>query len=103
MNYIMGFMNINLEDEEITFKCFCQILKKYNREMFATKLEKLKTYFSKVTKIIELYLPRLAQHFKVISFYYNLIIKYIRKKMLIVHTMYQYGLSQYLRIHSNIL
>ena len=63
----MAFMSITLEDEDITFKCFSQILQMYSRDMFTSKKTKLTAYFSKISKLIELYLPKLAKHFKVVK------------------------------------
>jgi len=64
MNYIMGFLQMNLEDEETTLKCFCQIMNKYMKDVFDKEFFKLKVNFHKFNKLIDLYLPKLAYHFR---------------------------------------
>ena len=93
MNYIMGFLLMSIKDEEMTFRFFCQIMNNSLKEVFDKDFYKLKSYFYKFNKLLEIYLPQLSIHFKVILIKYidKLILKY-RKKKLIRHIIYQLGL-----------
>ena len=65
MNYIMAFLNINIKDEETTFKCFCQIMNKHNRQIFEKDFFKINSYFYKLAKLMELFTPKIIAHFEV--------------------------------------
>lgn len=65
MNYIMGFLYINLRDEEKTFKCFCYLMKIYFENMFTKDLYKLRLLFYQFERCLMLILPELAEYFKV--------------------------------------
>lgn len=65
MNYIMGFMYINIKDEETTFKAFTYLINLYFENMFTKDLYKLKVLFYQFEKCLGLFIPNLADHFKV--------------------------------------
>ena len=67
MNYIMGFLYINIKDEEKTFKAFTYLIDLYFENMFTKDLYKLKLLFFQFDRCLALFLPNLADHFKVIS------------------------------------
>ena len=68
MNYIMGFLLMSIKDEEMTFRFFCQIMNNSLKEVFDNDFYKLKCYFYKFNKLLEVYLPQLSIHFKVNSY-----------------------------------
>ena len=66
MNYIIAFLYLNFNDEEITFNCFCYVMDNYNKALFQNNFVKLYSNFYKSATMIDIYLPKLAQHFQVI-------------------------------------
>lgn len=74
MNYIMGFLYIHLKDEEKTFKCFTYLINLYFEDMFTKDLHKLQLLFFQFEKCFALFVPDLADHFKV-KFYFNIYLK----------------------------
>lgn len=64
MNYIMGFILINLKDANVTFKSFIRVMDWYLKALFENEFKLLKVYFFKFNRMIELYIPELAAHFK---------------------------------------
>ena len=71
MNYMMGFLYINLQDPELSFKCFCKTMELI-RPLFDHEFKQLKKVFFKFTRILELYLPELSDHFKVLWYILSL-------------------------------
>lgn len=65
MNYIMGFLYINIKDEEKTYKCFSYLIDLYFENMFTKDLYKLKLLFFQFERCLALFVPDLADHFKV--------------------------------------
>lgn len=65
MNYIMGFLYIHLKDEDKTYKCFTYLINMYFEDMFTKDLDKLKLLFFQFERCLALYIPDLADHFKV--------------------------------------
>jgi len=62
---MMGFLYINTQDPDRSFKAFVKIMDKFLKGLFDNEFKLLKLYFFKFTRILELYAPDLAQHFKV--------------------------------------
>lgn len=54
-----------LGDEELAFRCFCQVMEKFMKNIFDEGFDKLKLHFGSFMKLIEIDLPQLAQHYKV--------------------------------------
>jgi len=100
MNYVMGFCYINLQDPNITFKCFVRLMEWHVKPIFEREFKVLKQYFFKFNRIIDLYLPDLAEHFKVIS--YRIKSKPFRQKKLKQAFSCPLGSSQSFLIISNI-
>lgn len=64
MNYMMGFVYIITQNPHKSFKVFCKMMEKL-RHLFDHEFKQLKKYFFKFTRLIELFMPDLADHFKV--------------------------------------
>jgi len=64
MNYMMGFLYINTQDPDRSFKAFVKIMDKFLKGLFDNEFKLLKLFFFKFTRVLELYAPDLAQHFK---------------------------------------
>lgn len=65
MNFLMGFLFILIQDEEITFKCFAVILEKMLRNVLTQDLKRVKLLFYQLDRLISRYLPTLFEHFSV--------------------------------------
>lgn len=61
----MGFLLLVFEDEELTFRSFCQVMDKFMKPIFANNFEMLNLYFGRFKKLIDLNLAVLSRHFKV--------------------------------------
>jgi len=64
MNYMMGFLHINTLDADRSFKAFVRMMEKFMKGLFDNEFKQLKIYFFKFNRILELYAPDLAEHFK---------------------------------------
>ena len=60
----MGFLLLVFEDEELTFRSFCQVMDKFMKPIFANNFEMLNLYFGRFKKLIDLNLAVLSRHFK---------------------------------------
>lgn len=63
----MGFLYINTQDPELSFKIFVKLMDNFMKGIFDDDFKQLKLYFFKFTRLIELYAPDLAEHFKVFN------------------------------------
>lgn len=79
---MMGFLYINTQDPDRSFKAFVKIMDKFLKGIFDNEFKQLKLYFFKFTRVLELYAPDLAQHFKVRPFFnkYSLLIISIERE-----------------------
>ena len=68
MNYVMGFLYINTQDPEASFKIFVSIMDRFMKGIFDDDFKQLKLYFFKFTRLLELYAPELAEHFRVFGY-----------------------------------
>lgn len=62
----MGFLYINTQDPDKSFKGFVRLMERFMRGIFGDDFKLLKTYFFKFNRILELFAPDLAEHFKVV-------------------------------------
>ena len=65
MNYVMGFLYICIQNEEATFKAFTSLIDKFFQNFFSKDLAKLKLLFYQFDHCLNLFLPKIADHFKV--------------------------------------
>jgi len=65
MNYIMGFLFCLYREEDITFRFFVKLVDKYMKSFFEDDLESLRAVFYQFDRLISIFLPDLAEHFKV--------------------------------------
>ena len=65
MNYIMGFLYSLFKDEGTTFKFFTVLINKHMRGLFENDLKFLPCLFYQLDRLVCIFLPRLAEHFKV--------------------------------------
>ena len=72
--YIMGFCLINLQDPNVTFKSFIRLMDWYLKAIYENEFKLLKVYFVKFNKMLELYIPELADHFRVTKSLMNFLI-----------------------------
>lgn len=63
-------MMMTFEDEELAFRCFCQVMNKFMHHVYAKDFEKLQLQFGSFKKLIDLHLPELSSHFRVTSLCY---------------------------------
>jgi GTPase-activating protein len=70
MNYSMGFLQLHVGDPDLAFRCFCKMMNLYLKNLFEKEFDLLKKYFFKFTRIMELFLPDLAEHFQVFFRYF---------------------------------
>ena len=65
MNYTMGWLYLQLDNANDAFKSFCKIMELFSKKLFDKEFTSLKKCFFKFTRILELFLPDLADHFQV--------------------------------------
>ena len=65
----MGFLFVCYQDEEQTFKCFAGLIDKLFSSILGPDLSRIKLHFYQLDRLISIYLPELAEHFKVIHIY----------------------------------
>ena len=68
MNYIMGFLYINLQDEEETFRFYVALMDRRMGHLFEKDLANMKAMFFILDRLTSIFLPDLADHFKVMEF-----------------------------------
>ena len=68
MNYMMGFLYINSQDPQKSFKAFVSLMDRFLKGIFDNEFKQLKIYFFKFNRLLELFAPDLAAHFKVSNF-----------------------------------
>ena len=66
MNYIMGFFYLHTRDADLSFKYFTRLMQKHMNTMFDKEFKQLRNYFFKLNRMVEIYIPDLADHFAVI-------------------------------------
>jgi len=64
MNYIMGFFYLHEHDPELSFKSFVKLMDRHMKVMFDKDFRQLKHCFFKLNRLVDIYLPDLAEHFK---------------------------------------
>ncbi len=67
MNYSMGFLQLHIQNADLAFKAFCKMMNLHLKNLFEKEFDLLKKYFFKFTRILELFVPDLAEHFQVIQ------------------------------------
>ncbi|CAD8148498.1 unnamed protein product [Paramecium octaurelia] len=64
MNYIVGYLYLTFEDEEVTYIVFDYIMRNYFSQYFENEFEMLKKVFYQYERLLFLFLPNLYHHFK---------------------------------------
>ncbi|CAK73696.1 unnamed protein product (macronuclear) [Paramecium tetraurelia] len=64
MNYIVGYLYLTFEDEEVTYIAFDYIMNNYFSQYFENEFEMLKKVFYQYERLLFLFLPNLYHHFK---------------------------------------
>jgi len=77
---MMGFLHINTLDPDRSFKAFVRVMERFMKGLFDDGFKLLKTYFFKFNRVLELYAPDLAEHFKVYILKENELMKIIEGK-----------------------
>lgn len=68
MNYIVGTIYLQVQDEALAFKILVALIDKFQmKNLFISSLPKLKQFFYQLDRIIGLFLPELHEKFKEIS------------------------------------
>lgn len=68
MNYIVGTIYLQVQDEQLAFKLLVSLIDKFQmKNLFVSSLPKLKQFFYQLDRIIGLFLPELHEKFKEIS------------------------------------
>jgi hypothetical protein len=68
MNYVVGTIFLQLQDEDLTFKTLVALIDKFQmKELFISSLPKLKLFFYTLDRIIAIILPELHEKFKEVS------------------------------------
>ena len=68
MNYIVGTIYLQVQNEELAFKILVALIDKFQmKNLFISSLPKLKQFFYQLDRIIGLFLPELHEKFKEIS------------------------------------
>ena len=65
MNYILGFLYFQLEDEEDTFRFYAAVVQKTLYQVFENDLSNIPFLFYLLDRAIAIFLPDLASHFRV--------------------------------------
>ena len=65
MNYLFGFLFLTIKDEKVTFDTFISLVEKFFPDFFSKEMRKLKILFYQFDQCLNLFLPELAEHFKV--------------------------------------
>jgi hypothetical protein len=66
MNYVMGFLYCYYREEDLTFRFFVRLVDKYMRSFFEDDLDSLRGVFYQFDRLLSIFVPDLAEHFKVI-------------------------------------
>lgn len=72
MNYIMGYLFINVRNEELTLKIFISLINQHFHNIFTKDLRKLKLLFYQFDRCLHIFLPELFEKFKVFLSLINL-------------------------------
>lgn len=65
MNYIAGTLYLQIQNEEITFKCMVAMIERFDmNELFVHNLPKLKQFFYQLDRLIGILLPEIHHEFK---------------------------------------
>ena len=68
MNYVVGTIYLQIQDEALAFKLLVALIDKFQmKNLFVSSLPKLKQFFYQLDRIIGLFLPELHEKFKEIS------------------------------------
>ena len=68
MNYVVGTVFLQLQDEDLTFKALVSLIDKFQmKELFISSLPKLKLFFYTLDRIVAITLPELHEKFKEVS------------------------------------
>lgn len=65
MNYLMGFLYLNDPDENRTLNLFVRLVETHFDNVFTENLSQLKVLFYQFEKCLDIFLPDLAEHFKI--------------------------------------
>lgn len=64
MNYIAGYLYLMINDEEMTYKMFANVINNYFGKVFSKDFEQLKVMFYQFERLLSIFLPELSDHFK---------------------------------------
>lgn len=65
MNYIMGFLYYYLQNEEETFRFYVALMDRRMSRLFENDLSNMRPMFHMLNRLVAIFLPALADHFKV--------------------------------------
>ncbi|EGR34789.1 rab-like gtpase activating protein, putative [Ichthyophthirius multifiliis] len=71
MNYIAGFLYLNILDEAETYKAFETVMNSYFSLLLTDNFEYLKVVFYQIERLLSIFLPELEQHLKQQNVYSN--------------------------------
>mmetsp|Transcript_14559 Transcript_14559/g.14654 ORF Transcript_14559/g.14654 Transcript_14559/m.14654 type:complete len:115 (+) Transcript_14559:450-794(+) len=65
MNYIAGTLYLQVQNEEIAFKCLVSMIERFEMsELFIHSLPKLKQFFYQLDRLVGILLPEVNESFK---------------------------------------
>lgn len=67
INFLMGFLHIVLQDEDLAFKMFSAIMSEMLKDMMSQDFYRLKILFYQFNRLLQINLPALEEHMKKIK------------------------------------
>lgn len=59
MNFVMGFIFLVMEDEELTFRCFAALTDQLLKDVLMYDLKYIRVFFYKLDRLLAIYLPKI--------------------------------------------
>lgn len=59
MNFVMGFIYMIMESEELTFRCFASLTDKLLKDVLLYDLKYIRVFFYKLDRLLAIFLPKI--------------------------------------------
>jgi hypothetical protein len=64
MNFVMGFIYLVFEEEELTFRCFASLIQRFLKDVLMYDLKNIRVFFYKLDRLLAIFIPDLCSHLK---------------------------------------
>lgn len=59
MNFVMGFIFMVMESEELTFRCFAALTDYFLKDVLLYDLKYIRVFFYKLDRVLAIFLPKI--------------------------------------------